>query len=126
MTDLERIRLICVRFPEAEESTLQDRPLFHVRRRRFAILNEATAPYRKRWEGFGQSLHFMTDPAERPQLTRDQRLSVSPHHGFRGWMALDLDSEQTDWSEISRLLASAYRTVAGKELVAEMDKAERP
>ena len=37
-------------------------------------------------------------------------------------MALDLASEQLDWSEVARLLESAYRTVAGKELVAEMDR----
>ena len=120
MTDLERIRMICSRFPEAEEGTLQDRPLFHVRRRRFAILNQDDAPYRKRWEGFGTSLHFMTDPTQRRVLEHDPRFTVSPHHGFRGWMALDLHSQHSDWSEIGRLLESAYRAVAGKELVAEM------
>ena len=123
MSDLEKIRMICRHFPEAEEGSLQDRPLFHVRRRRFAILNEETAPYRKRWEGYGHSLHFMTDPAKRAKLARDQRFRTSPHHGFRGWMALDL-AAGSDWTEIARLLAAAYRTVAGKELVAEMDRME--
>ena len=122
MTDLERIRRICAHFPEVEEGTLQDRPLFHVRRRRFAILNDEGAPYRRRWDGFGPSLHFMTDPAQRSRLEKDSRLRSSPHHGFRGWMALGLDSDQLDWSEVGRLLESAYRAVAGKELVAEMDR----
>ena len=122
MTELERIRRICSHFPEAEEDTLQDRPLFHVRRRRFAILNQENAPYRRRWEGIGASLHFMTDPDQRTELEEDPRFTASPHHGFRGWMALDLRSEQLDWSEVGRLLESAYRTVAGKELVAEMDR----
>jgi hypothetical protein len=122
MTDLERIRRICVHFPEAEEGTLQHRPLFHVRRRRFAILNDEGLPYRKRWEGFGPSLHFLTDPVQRISLQEDSRFKASPHHGFRGWMALDLRSDQLDWSEVARLLASAYRAVAGRELVAEMDR----
>ena len=125
MSDLEKIRAICSRFPEAEEGLLQDRPLFHVRRRRFAILNDASAPFRKRWDDIGASLHFMTDPAQRPGLERDSRFTLSPHHGFRGWMALDLASDQLDWSEVARLLESAYRTVAGKELVAEMDRSQQ-
>ena len=37
--DLARIRTICLRFPEAEEAELQDRPLFRVRARRFALFN---------------------------------------------------------------------------------------
>ena len=122
MTDLERIRLICVRFPEAQESTLQDRPMFHVRRRRFAILNADGAPFRKRWAEFGPSLHFMTDPLQRPVLGGDPRISTSPHHGFRGWMAIDLQPGAVDWSEIAGLLESAYRAVAAKELIAEMEK----
>ena len=122
MNDLERIRKICARFPEAEEGTLQDRPLFHVRRRRFAILNDDSSPYRKRWEGFGRSLHFMTDPSQRSRLEKDTRFSASPNHGFRGWMALDLAPDQLDWSEVGGLLESAYRVVAGKELIAEMDR----
>ena len=42
--ELIRIRRICSRFPDAEEDQLQDRVLFHVRRRRFAIFNGAGAP----------------------------------------------------------------------------------
>lgn len=120
--DLVRIRVVCARFPEAEEGVIQDRPLFHVRRRRFAILNSPDAPYRKRWKDFGRSLHFMTDPIRRSVLQGDSRFRVSPHHGFRGWMSLDLSSEGFDWSEIDELLESAYRAVAGRELICELDR----
>src|SRR5215510_3454289 len=108
---LERLRAICLAFPEADESTLQDRPLFHVRRRRFAIFNGDDAPPRPRWAGAGCSLHFLTDPSERDALRADARLAASPHHGDRGWMAIRLGAEP-DWAEIAELLESAYRTAA--------------
>lgn len=120
--DLNRIRMVCARFPEAEEGIIQGRPLFHVRRRRFAIFNGEDAPPRKRWDGYENSLHFMTDSVRRLEHKTDSRFGVSPHHGFRGWMTLDLSCDDFDWSEIDGLLESAYRAVAGRELVSELDK----
>jgi predicted DNA-binding protein (MmcQ/YjbR family) len=133
---LERLRRICLSFPEAEESTLQDRPLFHVGRRRFAIFNGADAPPRPRWATAGCSLHLLTDPAERDALHADPRFTPSPHHGDRGWMAVrlppstpraaasgDLPSAPhgahgtVPWEEITELLESGYRTAASRRLV---------
>jgi hypothetical protein len=121
--DLARIRELCRRFPEAAEGQLQDRPLFHVRRRRFALFNGDGSPARKRWREFGRSLHFVTDPRERDALARDLRYRPSPHHGFCGWMALDLHNDHGDWPEIARLLEAAYRQVATRELIAMLDAA---
>ena len=118
--DLARIREICTRFPDAAEGLLQGRPLFHVRRRRFAIFNGDQSPPRPRWMAFGRSLHVATDPLQRTRLAGDTRFVASPHHGFRGWMALDLHAHHVDWSEVNELLESAYRQVATKELVAEL------
>ena len=111
--DLARIRLICLGFPSADESQLQDRPLFVVGRRRFAIFNGESSPPRKRWEGSGRSLHFLSDPSERDALDQDARFTSSPHHGDRGWVAFRLDRGAVDWDEVAELLESAYRQVAG-------------
>ena len=107
-----RIRAICLGFGGAEESELQDRPLFHVRRRRFALFNGASSPPRPRWNAAGRSLHFLGDPLERDALQQDERFAPSPHHGDRGWLALRLDRGDLDWDEIAELLESAYRQVA--------------
>jgi predicted DNA-binding protein (MmcQ/YjbR family) len=121
-SDLARLRAICLAFPSAEEGIRQDRPLFHVRRRRFAIFNGDDSPPRPRWSGFGRSLHFATDPAERDALRQDPRFRVSPHHGdTQGWMALDLDATDVDWSEIAELMETAYRFVAPRALIAELE-----
>lgn len=110
---LGRLRDICSRFAAAEEGELQDRPLFRVGRRRFAIFNGKGSPPRPRWAGSGRSLHFLADPGERDALTQDSRFWTSPHHGDRGWFATALDERQSvEWSEIAELLEAAYGQVA--------------
>jgi predicted DNA-binding protein (MmcQ/YjbR family) len=119
--DLARIRGICQRFPDCDEGALQDRPLFRVGRRRFAIFNGDTSPPRPRWEGCGRSLHFVTDPDEREALRRDRRFAPSPHHWDRGWMLLRLDADEVDWTEIMELLEMAYRHVANRRQLDALD-----
>ena len=119
---LARVRAICLALPEAEEAVLQDRPLFRVRSRRFAIFNGASSPPRPRWSAFGRSVHFVADPQEREALRQDRRFTTSPHHGDRGWMAISLEDGVLDWTELAELLEAAYRHVAGRELVERLDQ----
>lgn len=109
---LDRVRQICLAFPGAEETELQERPLFHVDRRRFAIFNGLSSPPRSRWSGSGRSLHFLADPLEVYALRGDQRFTPSPHHGDRRWMALRLDEGEVDWTEVAELLESAIDKLA--------------
>jgi predicted DNA-binding protein (MmcQ/YjbR family) len=120
--DLSRIRRICLGFPETEEGELQDRPLFRVRTRRFALFNGALAPPRPRWNAFGRSLHFVAEPHERLALLSDPRYAPSPHHADRGWIALDLELGKVDWTEVAELLETAYRQVANRHLTDALDK----
>ena len=109
---LGNVREICSGFVGADEGELQNRPLFRVGRRRFAIFNGAASPPRPRWASAGRSVHFLADPAERHALAQDRRFLTSPHHGDRGWFATRLDERQTlDWTEIGELLESAYLQV---------------
>jgi len=119
---LRRIRAICSLFPGVEEAELQDRPLFRVGSRRFAIFNGECSPSRPRWAGAGRSLHMLTDPMERDALAQDPRFRASPHHGDRGWLALRLDPDPVDWAEVAELLESAYRQAAGSRRVARWDR----
>ena len=108
---LERVRRTCLGFAGAEEAELQDRPLFRVGKRRFAIFNGAGSPPRPRWSSSGRSLHFLTDSLEIEALRQDSRFVASPHHGNRGWMALRLDTRDVDWDEVNELLTSAHQQV---------------
>lgn len=109
---LDRLRRLCLRLPDADEGELQERPLFRVGRRRFALFNGASSPPRPRWNGAGRSLHFLADPNELDALRQDARFTPSPHHGARGWLALRIDVSDVDWDEVAELLDSAYRQVA--------------
>ena len=84
---LARVRACCVDLPEVEEAELQDRPLFRVRTRRFAIVNLATSPPRPRWAGFGRSLHVLADANEHDALLADPgsryRRTTAPAGGWR-------------------------------------------
>ena len=114
MTDdeaLQRVRVLCRALPDADEGKLQDRPLFRVGNRRFAIFNGETSPARKRWADSGRSLHFLADPDDIDALRADARFAASPHHGDRGWLALAIEDD-TDWDEVAELLAAAHARVS--------------
>ncbi len=118
---LKRLRAICCSLLGADEGALQNRPLFRVGNRRFALFNGAGSPPRPRWSESGRSLHFLADPFDLNGLREDPRFTPSPHHGHRGWLALRLEQPDVDWTEIAELLESAYRQVAGRVLLEEFD-----
>jgi hypothetical protein len=49
-----------------------------------------------------------------------ERFFVPPYVGHRGWLGVWLDVP-VDWEEIADLVAGAYRMVAPKRLVNELD-----
>ena len=114
------LRAVCLAFPEVEETRLQDRPLFVVRHRRFALFNGAASPPRPRWARSGRSVHLLTDPQERDALAADERFTPSPHHGDRGWVAVDPHSIESE--ELAELVEAAYRVAAPGSLVATLDR----
>jgi hypothetical protein len=112
---LDRLRSMCAVLAGSEEGLLQDRPLFHVRRRRFAIFNGESAPPRPRWSSGGRSVHFLSDAAEREALLHDPRSTRAPHHGDRGWLAIRVDPQTVDWQELAELFETAHgQVVAGR------------
>ncbi|WP_433666101.1 MmcQ/YjbR family DNA-binding protein [Nocardia sp. CA-136227] len=44
-----------------------------------------------------------------------------PYVGHRGWLGVYLDVD-VDWDEITEIVEDAYRTVATKRLIAELDR----
>ena len=48
------------------------------------------------------------------------RFYVPPYVGHRGWLGVRLDVE-LNWDEIADIVEDAYRMVAPKKLVAELD-----
>jgi hypothetical protein len=44
-----------------------------------------------------------------------------PYVGHRGWLGVYLDIEDVDWDELASILESAYRQVAPKRLLDQLD-----
>ena len=45
---------------------------------------------------------------------------MPPYVGYRGWLGVRLDVP-VDWNQIEDLIVAAYRMVAPKKLLAELD-----
>ncbi len=48
------------------------------------------------------------------------RFFCPPYVGSRGWLGVRLDG-RVDWTEVALLCHAAYRTVASKRLLAQLD-----
>lgn len=111
---LDRLRAICLAFPEAEEAGGVGTPTFKVRGKIFAMrhsLHDAN-----RWSMWCkappgvQGLVVGNDPG---------RFFVPPYVGSKGWIGAYLDVEQ-DWDELADLIEESYRMTAPKKLVAAL------
>jgi predicted DNA-binding protein (MmcQ/YjbR family) len=109
---LDRLREICLAFPEAIEAGGVGNPSFKVREKIFAMQhghqNRPSAWFKAR-EGV-QELLTGSDPA---------RFFRPPYVGHHGWVGTWLDVEQ-DWDELADLVEESYRKTAPKRLVAQL------
>jgi predicted DNA-binding protein (MmcQ/YjbR family) len=106
--NLDRLREICLGFPEAAEQTTWDEPTMRVRGKIFAFPGD-------------ESVTFKADPAERDALLADDRFFVPAYVGNKGWLGLRL-SDDVDWDEVAELIATSYRLIAPKRLSALLDR----
>jgi hypothetical protein len=52
--------------------------------------------------------------------TEPERFFRPPYVGHRGWLGVRLDVD-VDWEEIEQIIVDAYRCIASKKLIAEME-----
>jgi hypothetical protein len=119
MTDqiLDRVRRICLALPETNERLSHGMPTFFVRdRKTFANVADnhhndgRLALWSHAPEGV-QTLLIEGDP---------EHFFVPPYVGYRGWVGVRLDRDQ-DWDVVADIIEDAYRMVAPKGLIAELD-----
>ena len=112
---VQRVREICLRFPEAVELPSWGRPSFRVGKI-FAVVGQSSE--------LPHTLVFKSDPEERRALIEDARFFIPPYAGASGWLAIGIDPPETDWVELAELIETSYRQVALKRQVALLG--ERP
>ena len=117
---LEKLRHICLSFPETSERLSHGEPTWFVREKKTFVTyanhhhNDVLAFWCAAPDGAQETL-IATDP---------DRFFRPPYVGHRGWLGVRLDVHPIDWDQIADLVAAAYRMVAPKKLVAELDVRE--
>jgi hypothetical protein len=109
---LDRLRELCLAFPEAVEAGGVGNPSFKVRAKIFAMQHGhegRPSAWFKAPEGV-QELLVGSDPG---------RFFRPPYVGHHGWVGTWLDVEQ-DWEELADLVEESYRMTAPKRLVGQI------
>jgi hypothetical protein len=110
---LERIRRICLAFPETSERLSHGEPTFFVREKR-SFLMVVTDHH-----GDGRFAVWCAaaDGMQRMLVDADpERFFVPPYVGHRGWLGVRLD-RGLDWDELAGIAEDAYAEVAPARLV---------
>jgi predicted DNA-binding protein (MmcQ/YjbR family) len=108
---LEMVRGICLALPEAREVTAWGHPTFRAGKRMFAAFGGSE-------EELTIGLKVGFDRQE--ELLKDERFYPTPYAARQGWVSLWLDGT-TDWDEVRGLVHEAYRQVAIKRMLKELD-----
>lgn len=117
---LERVREICLALPEATEKVSHGSPSFFARKQFVMLWPEGhhSDEFPHMWcaaPGGAQDEMIRTEP---------ERFFRPPYVGHRGWLGYRFDRGQVDWDEVAAICEDAYRTVAPKKLIAQLDPDE--
>ena len=115
---IDRVREICLSFPEAHEVEAWGEPTFRVRNKLFAMHSSANTHHGKGREGMWiASAHVTQDLIVR---AKPKRYFVPPYVGPSGWIGAWIDGKPS-WTEIADLLRDAYKLKAPKRLAAQVE-----
>lgn len=114
-----RLRELCADLPEVTERVSHGSLTFFVRDKRTVVY--LTDDH----HGDGRlALIYPAPSGAQEELVRaePERFFRPPYVGHRGWLGLRLDVDP-DWDEVADVLDEAYRLVAPKTLVRQLDAA---
>ncbi|ONI83838.1 phosphoribosylglycinamide formyltransferase [Saccharothrix sp. ALI-22-I] len=113
---LERLRELCLGFPEASERLSHGGPAWFVREKKlFVTFNDHHHDDRV-------AFWCAAPPGVQEALVGSEpdRYFRPPYVGHRGWLGVYLDVD-VDWDAVAELVRDAYRQVAPKRLVALLE-----
>jgi len=113
---LERLRRLCLALPEATERESHGEPTWFVRGKK-TFVTYANRHHDDRvafWCAAPAGFQGMLVGAE------PHRFFVPPYVGHRGWLGVWLDVP-VDWDEIATIVEGAYRAIASRALIAELE-----
>jgi predicted DNA-binding protein (MmcQ/YjbR family) len=116
---LIRFRKLCLALPEAYEVASHGEPTFRAGKKMFAMYANAGNHH-----GAGRHAAWIkAAPGRQARMTRTApgRFFVPAYVGPSGWIGVWLD-EVCDWAELADILRDAYRLVAPKRLLSQLDE----
>ncbi|HEY2765849.1 MAG TPA: MmcQ/YjbR family DNA-binding protein [Pseudonocardiaceae bacterium] len=121
---LERLRRICLALPETTERLSHGEPTFFIRGKK-VFVTYADHHHDDRLS------FWCAAPAGAQQALMEsdpRRFFVPPYVGRRGWVGMYLDVERpaSFWEEVAELVEDAYRMVAPRTLLAQLDAGPSP
>jgi hypothetical protein len=126
MNELERVRRIAHALPDVNERLSHGEPCFFVRDRR------PLCYFHDNHNGDGRISLWcpVPDGVQEEMVNTDPRRFFAPPTSssgvFSGWLGIYLDAKsdtrKLDWREVAAIVEDAYRHVAPKVLVAELDR----
>lgn len=116
---IDRIRAICLAFPEATERLSHGTPTFFVRDKKAFVYAWIAGHHDHEFP----HLWCAAPAGAQTELTATapDRFFRPPYVGHRGWVGVRLDGA-VDWAEVAEVCEDAYRAVAPRGLVAELDR----
>lgn len=114
---LAEVRRICLGLPEVTERPSHGAPTWFVRGKKSFVM------FLDNHHGDGRlAIWCAAPPGAQEQLVEQEprRFFRPPYVGHRGWLGVLLNVEP-DWEEVAAICTDAYRQVAPKTLVAELD-----
>ncbi|MBM3676154.1 MAG: MmcQ/YjbR family DNA-binding protein [Actinobacteria bacterium] len=115
---LERVRAICHALPEVEERLSHGSPSFFVGGKRTLCM------FHDHHHDDGRVAIWCPAPdGVQAALVAEEpgRFFRPPYVGHRGWLGVRLDVDP-DWDEVAGIVEDAYRSVAPKRLVTQLDE----
>ena len=116
---LARLRKICLALPETTERLSHGAPTFFIRGKTTFVM------FHDDHHGDGRLAIWCAAPAgaQEAMVAAEPEGFFRPAYvGHRGWLGMRLDRD-LDWDEVAEVVEDAYRTVAPKKLVSELDAA---
>lgn len=115
---LERLRTVCLVLPQALEKPAWGEPTFR------AGTGKIFAQFDNRHHGADRIAVWLPAPPGAQDVlvqANPRRYFAPPYCGPKGWIGVRLDDDDVDWDEVAGLVEQAYRLVASKKLIAELD-----
>ena len=115
---LAKMRELCLALPETSERLSHGEHTFFVRDKKTFVT------FDDNHHESGRLAVWCAAPAgaQTAMVEEDpERFFVPPYVGHRGWLGVRLD-RRVDWDEIAAIVEDAYRVVAPKMLVAQLDQ----